>query len=295
MATAPDLSGRVEGYQRALERTYPDAEVGGLRLLEGHGQNNDVVIVDERIVCRFPRYPAGVARLAREASILRAIRPHVPLPVPDPIRVVDDAPAGQAFMAYPLISGQPLWQESLDAIEDAGTLTRLGKQVGTFLRHLHAVPLSALPHEPTDLLAPWRHLYQRIEARLFPHMRPSAREQVTRHFAAFLDDPRHRAIPPVLTHGDFGTGNILHQPGTDRITGIIDWEEAGVGDAAVDVAALPWTPPAFFAGLIAAYPAVAEADERAAFYRGTFALQEALFGAEHGDEAAFQRGIEPFR
>ena len=33
---------------------------------------------------------------------------------------------------------------------------------------------------------------------------------------------------------------------------------------------------------------------RVAFYRGTFALQEALFGVENGDEEAFRAGIAPY-
>jgi hypothetical protein len=33
---------------------------------------------------------------------------------------------------------------------------------------------------------------------------------------------------------------------------------------------------------------------RARFYRSTFAIQEALYGVEHGDEAAFERGIAPY-
>ncbi|MGW8226836.1 MAG: phosphotransferase family protein, partial [Anaerolineales bacterium] len=31
------------------------------------------------------------------------------------------------------------------------------------------------------------------------------------------------------------------------------------------------------------------------FYKGTFALQEALYGVKHGDPKAFERGIAPYR
>jgi NAD(P)-dependent dehydrogenase (short-subunit alcohol dehydrogenase family) len=72
-------------------------------------------------------------------------------------------------------------------------------------------------------------------------------------------------------------------------------ELRALGDPAVDLAALPWTPRPFFEGLAAAYPDVAVTADRVRFYRGTFALQEALFGVEQGDESAFRAGIGPYR
>lgn len=145
-----------------------------------------------------------------------------------------------------------------------------------------------------DPLAAWRGLYERIARRLFPHLRPDARAATTAHFEAFFGQASRWRIKPSLIHGDFGTGNIICDSTTGQMAGVVDFGSAGVGDPAVDFAALPWTPPAFFDGLLAAYPAIASAPERVAFYRGTFALQEALFGVEEGDKEAFRRGIEPF-
>lgn len=38
-------------------------------------------------------------------------------------------------------------------------------------------------------------------------------------------------------------------------------------------------------------PNIRDMMERVLFYKGTFALQEALFGLEHDDSVAFQSGI----
>jgi len=268
-------------------------------MIDGHGQNNLVLVADDRLVFRFPRYPDGVGALPREARILRAVGPRVPLPIPDPLYISFDEPAvGRAFLGYPMIPGQPLWRETLEGIADPDALTALGQQVGDFLCRLHAVPVEeVLPEEVAafDPLAFWRDLYGRIERRLFQHMRPDARAATARHFEAFLADPTSRAFAPGLVHGDFGTGNILHDPARLTATGVIDFGHAGVGDPAVDLAALPWTPRPFFEGLAAAYPDVDVTADRVRFYRGTFALQEALFGVEQGDESAFRAGIGPYR
>jgi len=43
-----------------------------------------------------------------------------------------------------------------------------------------------------------------------------------------LDKIFHDGYPQVLTHGDLSPMNILVSPTTGRVTGIIDWAEAGV-------------------------------------------------------------------
>jgi aminoglycoside 2''-phosphotransferase len=275
----------ADGLVARARSACPGLAFATARLVDGEGQNSAVLIADDRLVFRFPRYAAGRAALAGEIALLRRLRGRLPLPVPDPLCVAED------FVAYRLIPGEPLRQATLDGIGDAGTLRKLGEQVGEFARALHAVPVEAAGFDP---LAQWRALYGRIEARLFGHMRPGARAATARHFERFLGSGVADEIEPALVHGDFGTGNILYDPAARRIAGVIDFGHAGLGDPAVDYAALPWSPGPFLEGAAAAYPAVRRADDRVAFYRGTFALQEALFGVESGDEAAFRAGIAPY-
>lgn len=285
-------------YVRRIRRVYPELDVRTARLVQGHGQNNAVLLVDDAVVFRFPRYRSGIARLEREVAILRAVRGRVSLATPDPTYAAfGERAVGKVFVGYRMIPGEPLWRDTLEAIGDAGVLVALGRQVGGFLRTLHAVPVAGvLPEEAAsfDPLAAWRDLYARIRRRLFPRMRPEARDAVARHFEGFLADPRGLPTAPALVHGDFGTGNILYDPGARAISGVIDFGGAGPGDPAVDFAALPWSPAPFFEGIAAAHPEIRRAGERVRFYRGTFALQEALFGAEQGDRDALRRGIAAY-
>jgi aminoglycoside 2''-phosphotransferase len=230
-------------YVRRVRQVYTDLGVRTTRVVRGHGQNNAVLLVDDALVFRFPRYPAGIARLEREVAVLRGIRGRVSLATPDPVYTAfGEWAVGKVFVGYPLIPGEPLWQETLDGIGDPAVLDALGRQVGAFLRELHAVPVAELlPDEAAafDPLAGWRDLYARIRRRLFPRMRPDARDATARHFEAFFADPAGLPAAPVLVHGDFGTGNILYDPAARAISGVIDFGGAGPGDPAVDFAALP--------------------------------------------------------
>jgi aminoglycoside 2''-phosphotransferase len=289
---------RLTAYLRRIAEVCPDAALHPARLVPaGEGQYNDVVVAGERLVFRFPRFADGVASLLRVARLLALVRQHVTLTTPDPRYVVAEPPeAGHAFLGYPLIPGQPLRFDTLESLarrHDTSTLSSMAVQLATALRQLHRVPAgeveTVLPGELANYrpLAEWEDLYARIERLLFPHMRSDARVAVAALFEGFLSDPTHHGIEPVLIHGDYGTGNWLYDPTTHRITGVMDFDSCGPGDPAIDIAAGAQGPPAFVEQFSATYGVTDELATRARFYRATYQLQEALYGAEHDDPAAF--------
>jgi aminoglycoside 2''-phosphotransferase len=138
-------------------------------------------------------------------------------------------------------------------------------------------------------------MYTRIRSKLFPYMRPDARALVAEHFESYMDDPQAYAFQPVLRHGDFGTGNLIYDPEARRMAGVIDFGSAGLGDGATDMAGLLASfGETFLARCARYYPAIEAAYPRIRFYYGTFALQEALFGIENGDQEALASGMEAF-
>lgn len=103
---------------------------------------------------------------------------------------------------------------------------------------------------------------------------------------------------PVLTHGDFGTSNIIYDAKAGKVSGVIDFGQVALDDPVIDIASLicPMGYDEDFAKhLVQAYPQMEALLFRARFYMSTFALQEALFGVETGDREAFEAGIAPYR
>lgn len=264
------------------------------------GQFNRVMIVNGEIVFRFPRYAEQARSLPRQARLLRQIRGYLNVAIPDPIyEGVDSALPGEAFIGYPMIPGIPLRREMLAAVSQTAFPIIVG-QIATFLHSLHGVPTSIVSTKLSNQDGPdrWADLYARIRERLFSYMRPSARSAVTHHFEAFLGDPQSFEYQPVIRHGDFGAGNILFDPASERIHGVIDFDVAGLGDPATDLSVVldPGGFGAEFAQRFRSRYPLTEADlARADFYRGTWALQEALHGIEASDRGAFARGIARYR
>jgi aminoglycoside 2''-phosphotransferase len=289
---------QTQTYAQTIQRAYPDLAVETTSL-NRDGQYNDVLVVNEALIFRFAKVPAALQTLRRETTILRSIRQHITLDIPNPVYCnLETTAIGEAFVGYPMIAGEPLWYDLFRTLDDPEVLDRIACQLATFLRELHAIPVDEVI--PIDLPLDdgpdvWADIYRRIRELLFCHMRPDARAQVADHFESYLDDPHAYAFASVLRHGDFGTGNLIYDPDAGRMAGVIDFGGAGLGDGATDMAGLlaSFGEP-FLARCARHYPEIEAASRRIRFYYGTFALQEALFGIENGDEDAFASGIEAF-
>lgn len=291
---------RTQAYTGRINAVYPDLVIEKA-VLDAIGQFSDVVIVNDSLVFRFPRYAEVAQRLPTEVAVLEGIQPYLPLRVPNPLyRSLDTLAAGQSFIGYAWIPGEPLWRETVQAIDDEAVLDHLAAQMGTFLKALHAIPVEraiAAPLPRVDQREDYVAMYDRIRRGLFPRMRPDARAQVSTHYEAFLDDPRNFAYAPALRHGDFGTFNLAYDPAARSLNGVLDFGGVGLGDPAVDFAGI-MSPAGYGESFLRrcwrVYPEIETMMDRARFYVGTFALEEALFGLEHDDQAAFEAGMADY-
>ncbi len=287
---------------KTIRHAFPQLDMHMYEYTRGPaGQNNDTITANERYIFRFPKHRRAIDEMERELRLLRALQGRLPLPIPDPVYSrLEPREVGQAFMGYAKLPGQPLYREMLESVRGEENVQRLAEQLGGFLWALHTLRVEKVFDFPLPIVAEretWARMYAEVRAKLFPLMRPDAREAVAAHFETHLDQPGAFAYTLALIHGDFGASNILYDAKTRRISGIIDWSSAGLGDPAVDIAALIC--PAsygegFAARLFGVYSGVMDLLPRAQFYIGTFALQEALFGAEQGDAVALRRGLADY-
>lgn len=281
-----------------IRESCPELQLSSVRQI-GAGQYNDVLVVNEQWIFRFPRFAEGIRSLEIEIAILRGIRSAVSLEVPEPVfTAFEPSTVGCVFAGYRMLGGEPLLRERLAQIDDEATLDQLAAQLGGFLRELHSISAQDAIHSELPSpgpVEPWSNLYRRIQIELFPLMAAESRGRASALFETFLADPFNVAVQPVLVHGDFGGSNILFDPEYGAISGVIDFGSAHLGDAALDLAALATYGEPFLQRIAASYPLDEALTRRARFYLGTFALQEALYGVEHDDPAAFKRGIAAYR
>lgn len=282
------------------------------RVEQTGGQSNDVLVINGVWIFRFPRLRDGVARMIAESHLLDALRGRLPLPIPDPVyRSFEPPVPGLAFVGYRRLSGKTFTQDSLGKLDDGQKRVHLAVQLAEFLRALHGIPLESLSRsygswgsrlvvqpQAQEQREDWEAMYAAVRKELFPAMREDARQAVTEHFERYLDDRALQSFLPALRHGDFGGENILWDAQRGEITGVLNFTTCAVGDPALDLAQISTLDEDLFAYILRAY-AAEENDrtllqKRAHFYRGTFALRDALRGLRGRNQEAYLRGMAEY-
>lgn len=283
-----------------IQSLYSDLSIEDFYLNE-IGQNNDVLIVNKSLVFRFPKYKNGIIHLKRETEILKYIKAIISIPIPNPIyQSFEELEPGKVFTGYHLIDGVPLWKESLTDVKSEELVKGLAKQLVSFLIEIHSISgekasrdLKLKVRNPREEMY---NLHIKIQDKIFPFIRKDAQMEISQSFETFLKGKALSNLDITLIHGDFGASNILWNPDKSMISGIIDFGGSGLGDPAYDFAGiLSSYGEDFFDMCINLYPNGNEISERVKFYKGTFALQEALHGIENGDSQAFEDGIKGYR
>ena len=223
------------GLIKRIHEIYPALEIKSIRH-DPDGLVNDVFIVSEELVFRFPKNEEGQERLRREAKILNVVRRYVDVSVPQFEKQADD------FVVYRFLSGQPLYNHELLRLESSSQ-DKLAEQLANFLLQLHSIPNAELEQAgiPTskydDRMAYYLNKLEGIRAEIYPHLWKDQRVWVEQLFQPILDGSLNmNAYQRVLSHDDLASYHILYQPQTLGISAVLDFGEAGLGDAADDFA-----------------------------------------------------------
>jgi aminoglycoside 2''-phosphotransferase len=287
----------LAAFLKVSSQIYPNLQIRSGRLHDpDEGQYNNVItaVTDlGPIIFRFPRNDIGVETIRNELRILGRLQNQTTLPVPNPIYISQETEMpGQVFMGYPMLPGRPLLRENMKTAALNTTLKKWARQMVQFLVELHTVPVKHFGDLPqNEKLAEFEELYHEIQEHLFPHMNEKTKQKTAVHFETYFNRTDLHTYPVALRHGDFGTGNLLYDPDTLNLTGVIDFGFSGLGDPAVDIAALSTLGDTFFTYVRDFYPNVDPLLTRARFYKRTFLLYEALYGLKTGNDAIFSEAI----
>lgn len=181
-------------------------------------------------VLRIPRRPDVLERAEVEGRLLDMVAPHLTVAVPD-WRI-----STAELIAYPLLPGLPGLSVGADGevswyVDMASPV--YARSLGETVAQLHAVDAEEAAatgievRSPVQVREAWARDLERVAAEFT--IAPALR----RRWEAWLstDDlwPRHS----VLTHGEIYPGHTLVEE--ERITAILDWTTAAVGDPAKDL------------------------------------------------------------
>lgn len=283
---------------RELAERFPELAVRQWRPVQ-QGWDSVTLLVNDEWIFRFARRPDVAVRLAREARLLPALAEPLPIGVPR-FEYVSEAEEVVWLVGYGAISGQGLDVASLRR----DLMPALAHELGAALTALHSFPVErarergVLGGDAADWRDEYAAFYTEIQQHIFPLFEPEEREQAAAKWDEYLGNAMNFAFTPALIHRDLGPEHILCDPETGRLTGIIDWGDAWIGDPAIDFAGT-WggLGRAFAEQTLATYRRPVEANfwQRVAFYAAIGPYYEIRFGQYEGDTGHIAHGLEELR
>lgn len=282
-------------YRQILKECFPDLAISSIEFAGGGSFR--VFEVDHTWIFRLPHSPAGSELLRRERRVYHSLQPHLSLPIPH----YEFFSEGCSRFPWPVAGYRKLPGEPLQRLDlSPATQQRIAAQLGSFLTELHNIPPAEL-HEvtlpattPEQMGERQSALYALVRQSAFPLMSAQQQAWTADLFESFLAETADWHFEPVIIHGDLDSTNILCEPQQGTVTGILDFEDVQLGDAAWDFCALVAEfGPGYLEQLLSTYKLDVDAGfrRRVAFHAQRTLYHELLYGIEHNDHAFLKHGI----
>lgn len=150
------------------------------------GWDNDLFIINNKLVFRFPKSEEVAAKVKTEGEILTAVKERNPLLLIPEYEYMHEGDKVKG-VKYPLIEGKSLSEYAPNIITRNLENTRL---LGDFLTKLHSIKIEKLnPSKLTSLHSHsnWESLYKKVKEQVFPFLKSKQREQIAHVFEHFLE------------------------------------------------------------------------------------------------------------
>jgi aminoglycoside phosphotransferase (APT) family kinase protein len=231
----------VAALEAFLRHSLPSLLSGPLEvtLLAGGRSNLTYLLTDGRGRWVLRRPPLGhvletAHDMSREHRLLEALHP-TDVPVPRPLVLAGAEVIGAPFYVMEFADGVVLRERAQLAAFDATAATALADELIEVLARLHrldpaAVGLAELGRPEGYLerqLRRWARQLAASHVRDLPEL-----ERLGERLGARLPSGQSAAI----VHGDYRLDNVVIDPVTGEVRGVLDWEMATLGDPLTDLA-----------------------------------------------------------
>ena len=278
---------RLVEHRELAGRLFP--QLGDIASFEpiGGGWTCDTYEVDGVWIVQFPRDASAEVQIGKQIEMLPEIAAEVSAAVPEPELVSLDP----VVMGYRKLQGSPLFHASDDGVWP--------ERLGRFLYDLHMIPpeyLGLRAQAPSAVREERRLELDTLRERVFPLLSTAERSAFADRFAAYLGRDDLWRFATCVTHNDLGPEHIL-VGATGGLAGVIDWEEAGIGDPVWDFAWILGARPGAGERALAAYGGLPDPGfrERGRFSFMLMPWHEVIYGLDTGKETFVHSGLAGVR
>jgi aminoglycoside 2''-phosphotransferase len=285
----------IESFEVDVLRVVPELRGGSFAPL-GEGMDNRTVLVADEFVFRFPKHPEAAERLEREVALLPRLASRLDLPIPHIEYIGQQSSTGYAFTGHRLIRGVSLPSDLTGPARE-----RAIRDIAGLLNGLRAIPVPEARSwgvADDDPRPGYADDLARARSEIHPLVEPPVRGYVERLFDTYLADEDLLDYEPALLHADLAPDHIRFSPEEGRITGIIDWGDASIGDPDYELSYLYRAGGARFVEEVVRHGPRrdrAKLERKLRFYAGLDTIDTILTGLERGDAPLVAAGLMALR
>lgn len=212
-----------------IRKSFPNIRWQSVKYISS-GFDNDVIILDNKLVFRFPKNNYSRKIFKDEVGLLGFLVNKLSIRLPEYKYIAKN----YSFGGYPLIRGEELTKNKLK-IMSVKQKHNLAKKLALFLSELHSIPLNKIkkfnPRE-RDAAKELKQLRQNAGKYVFPILSKADRIFFEDFFVQ-LSEVLKQKYKKVLVHGDFsGDHFIINRQSS--LAGIIDFTDKAIHDSAFD-------------------------------------------------------------
>lgn len=198
------------------------------------GWDHEVIILDNRLVFRFPASSEYLAGLEKEVSLLNYLNNKIDFPIPRYIYVAHD----KTFAGYEIIPGKELDEYAFTMLPDRDQ-GLVAEQLADFFTRLHSINIEEL--QPFDItLSDLQVEAQKLQEGAEQYLQHTlTRDEYVQASAALhrFQTISSSEYPRALIHNDISPKHIIWDNEARRI-GVIDFGDRAISDPAIDFAEL---------------------------------------------------------
>ena len=223
----------AEFFLNKIKEEFPELVWKKYRYVS-HGYDHDVVILDDKVVFRFPKSKEYENSLYNETKLLSYLKKKIHTGIPDYFLISKN----KSLAGYKFLDGREL---NFSLFKRLGSTEKddIAQQIAGFLTNLHTIPKSiAKKYKVTtdDAAKSYNRLVNDTEKYLFPRLNKKEILLVTEYFKELKIalDFKHA---DVLIHKDLTWEHIFWDSKKKKVN-IIDFSDRSFGDPASDFTGL---------------------------------------------------------
>lgn len=222
-----------------VKSTYPDLIINEIKI-NNKGWDNNILIVNNEIVFRFPKTEKVYSKILDELILLECLAKKKPI-LQLPNYELMYSKSSIKGVKYPFLLGRSLSEYT---INDISNDPDNAKRIGDFLTKLHSIVPSELQNTNLDTIhtqSYWEKMHLSVKKEVFPYFDKQQQDEFNEVLINFINIFPNLSYKKCVIHGDLTTSNIIYNKNKECVVGIIDFTDSQIADPAFDFAGLYWT------------------------------------------------------